>query len=291
MRVLVLGARGMLGRDLVEIFFPFYEVEGWDLRELDITRPEETREKIARLQPRIIVNCAAYTDVDGCESRENLAFAVNAEGVRNLALAARSVEAKLVHLSTDYVFNGGSRIPYKPDDPPSPLNVYGRSKLHGEILLRNSGAPYLIVRTAWLYGRGGKNFVAAILRQAEEGEDLRVVNDQRGSPTFTRDLSRAIRDLLEAGAGGIYHVTSADSCTWYEFAREILKQKAMSAVKIQPISSEELRRTAKRPAFSVLDCTRYEITCGKKMRPWKDGLQDYFSSGGKISREDTCERK
>ena len=276
MRVLVAGAKGMLGRDLVEIFSPCYEVTGWDLPDLDITRAEETRGKIAGLRPRFIINCAAYTDVDGCESRADLAWAVNAGGVRNLAAAALAVRARLVHLSTDYVFDGASRTPYRPDDPPSPLNAYGRSKLQGEMLLRDSGADHLIVRTAWLYGPRGKNFVEAILRQAEAGRGLRVVNDQKGSPTFTRDLSGAIRDLLEAGAGGTFHVTNAGACTWFEFAREIVQQQEMNAVKIQPIPSEELGRSAKRPAFSVLDCSRYETTCGKKMRSWKEGLREYF---------------
>jgi dTDP-4-dehydrorhamnose reductase len=266
----------MLGRDLTDIFSSTYAITAWDLAELDITRAEETRQKIAGLNPRFIVNCAAYTDVDGCESRLEQAFAVNAAGVRNLALAALGVGARLVHLSTDYVFDGGSQTPYKPDDPPAPLNVYGRSKLQGEILLRESGADFLIVRTAWLYGPRGKNFVEAILRQAEAGRDLRVVNDQRGSPTFTRDLAGAIRNLIAAGAAGTFHATNAGSCTWYEFAREILDQRKLNAVKIQPIPSDALGRSAKRPAFSILDCSGYETTCGKRMRSWKEGLRDYF---------------
>jgi len=275
-RVLVLGAQGMLGRDLVEILFPSYEVVGWDLRDLDITQAREAQEKIAHLHPRIIINCAAYTDVDGCESQPGLAFAVNAEGVRNLALAALAVPARLIHLSTDYVFDGVSQRPYIEDDPPSPLNLYGRSKHQGEIFLRESGADHLIVRTAWLYGPRGKNFVEAILRQAEAGKDLRVVDDQRGSPTFTRDLSFAVRDLLEGGVQGVSHVTNSGSCTWCEFAREILRQKGMRTIKVHPISAEELGRPAKRPAFSFLDCSRYEKVSGKKMRPWEEGLKDYF---------------
>jgi len=280
-RLLVVGAQGMLGRDLVEILSPSYEVMAWDLPDLDITRAEEAQEKIAHLLPRGIINCAAYTDVDGCESQAGLAFAVNSEGVRNLALAASAVQARLIHLSTDYVFDGASQRPYKTDDPPSPLNIYGRSKHQGEILLRDSGVDHLIVRTAWLYGPRGKNFVEAILRQAEAGKELRVVDDQQGSPTFTRDLCSAIRDLLEGGAEGVFHVTNSGSCTWYEFALEILKQKGMSAIKVHPISAEELGRPAKRPAFSLLDCSRYEKVSGKIMRPWKEGLRDYFLFRGK----------
>ena len=276
MKILVVGAQGMLGQDLVEILSSSYEVTGWDLSNLDITRSKETRDKVGRLQPRVIVNCAAFTDVDGCESRADLAFAVNSDGVRNLALAASAVHARLIHLSTDYVFDGASQRPYKPEDPPSPLNIYGRSKLQGEDFLRDSAGDHLIVRTAWLYGLRGKNFVEAILRQAEAGKELRVVDDQRGSPTFTRDLSLAIRDLLSVEESGIFHVTNSGSCTWYEFAQEVLKQKRMMAIKVHPISAEELGRPAKRPVFSVLDCTRYEKRIGKTLRPWKDGLRDYL---------------
>ena len=276
MRVLVLGAQGMLGRDLVEILPPSYEVIGWDLQDLDVTRAEQTNEKIARLHPRFIINCAAYTDVDACETKSGLAFAVNSEGVRNLAIAALAIQARLIHLSTDYVFDGASQRPYQENDPPFPLNLYGQSKLRGEILLRESGADHLIVRTAWLYGPRGRNFVEAILRQAEAGKELRVVDDQQGSPTFTRDLSLAIRDLLGCGESGIFHVTNSGSCTWCDFAREILKQKGIGAIKVHPISTEELGRPAKRPNFSLLDCSRYERVAGKKMRPWKEGLRDYF---------------
>ncbi len=282
MKILVIGAKGMLGRDLVETLSSSWEVTGWDLQELDITRGEETEERIAGLRPRFIINCAAYTDVDGCESKADLAFAVNAEGVRNLALAALALKARVVHFSTDYVFDGASKIPYKPDDPPSPLNVYGRSKLQGETLLRESGADFLIVRTAWLYGARGNNFVEAILRQAQAGKELRVVDDQQGSPTFTRDLSCAIRDLLEAEANGVFHVTNSGSCTWYEFARKILEEGGLSTVKVHPISAEELGRPARRPAFSILDCSRYETVSGKKIRPWREGLRGYF-----LSREKT----
>ena len=218
--------------------------------------------------------------MDGSESHSELAFAVNAEGVRNLALAARSVRARLVHLSTDYVFDGALRRPYLESDPPRPLNVYGRSKLEGEILLRESGADYLIIRTAWLYGPRGKNFVEAILQQAEAGRELRVVDDQRGSPTFTRDLSLAIRDLLPGQETGIFHVSNSGSCTWYEFAKEILAQKGIHSIKVHPISTDDLRRPAKRPAFSILDTSRYEQVTGKKMRPWKEGLRDYFQFRG-----------
>jgi dTDP-4-dehydrorhamnose reductase len=277
LKILVVGAGGMLGRDLAEILGSAGEVTAWDLPELDITRAGETREKIVGLGPGIIINCAAFTDVDGCESRPDFAFAVNAEGVRNLALAALPLKAILVHLSTDYVFSGDSSRPYRPDDLPAPRNTYGRSKLQGEVFLRESGADHLLVRTAWLYGPRGRNFVEAILRQAEAGKELRVVDDQKGSPTFTRDLSSAIRDLLAAGVRGVFHLTNSDSCTWHGFALEILRQKRIENVKIRAISSEELGRPARRPAFSVLDCSRYEEACGKKMRPWREGLEEYFS--------------
>jgi dTDP-4-dehydrorhamnose reductase len=277
MRILILGAQGMLGNDLVEILSIQNEVIGWDLAELDITRARQTIEQIHPIHPQIIINCAAYTNVDGCETQKDQAFRVNAEGAKNLALASAATKARLVHLSTDYIFDGAADKPYTENAPPNPLNIYGQSKLQGEIYIREIWKDHLIIRTAWLYGANGNNFVKAISRQAEGGNDLRVVNDQRGSPTFTRDLGGAIRDLLTAGEKGTFHVTNSGSCTWFEFALEILRAKGLTDKVVYPISSQDLGRPAKRPLYSVLDCSRYEGATGKKMRPWLEGLRDYFS--------------
>jgi len=186
--------------------------------------------------------------------------------------------ARLIHLSTDYVFDGTAETPYKEDARPNPISVYGQSKLQGEIHIREIGGDYLIIRTAWLYGPRGRNFVEAILSQAEQGKEIRVVDDQRGAPTFTRDLSRAIKGLLSIREQGIFHVTNSGSCTWFEFTLRILEESGFKETKVRPISSKELGRPAKRPPYSILDISRYERSSGDKMRYWQEALKDYFPS-------------
>ncbi len=279
MKVLLLGARGMLGKDLVPILSAKNQVLGRDIDDFDITNQERVQKEFAALRPQVVVNTAAYTDVDGCESRSELAFSVNAEGARNIALGCAAIRAKMIHLSTDYVFDGSSRIPYREEDLPHPLNVYGSSKLRGERYVQEILENYLIIRSEWLYGRYGKNFVDTILRKAAQQEELRVVDDQRGAPTFTKDLSLAIDRLIGIEARGILHVTNSGSCTWCEFARQILREKspANRAVKIIPFSSTELANPARRPAYSLMNCQRYEQLTGSKMRPWEEALKEYLS--------------
>jgi dTDP-4-dehydrorhamnose reductase len=267
----------MLGQDLIEILDPGNEVIGWDLADLDITQERQTIDRISSIRPKVIINCAAYTNVDGSETEKSLAFSVNSEGARNVAIASTAANALLVYLSTDYIFDGSAQTPYHENSSPNPLNIYGRSKLQGEIHVQERCKNHLIIRTAWLYGHKGNNFVEAILRQAERKKELQVVNDQLGSPTFTRDLSGAINDLLDTAERGIFHVTNSGSCTWFEFAEAILRAKGFMDRIVHPISSQDLNRLAKRPAYSVLDCTRYERATGKKMRHWLEGLRDYFS--------------
>ncbi|MBP1712480.1 MAG: dTDP-4-dehydrorhamnose reductase [Deltaproteobacteria bacterium] len=278
MKALVLGARGMLGQDLVKILAPEYEIIPWDLAEIDITREKETLEKIVKVRPQVIINCAAYTNVDQCETHRDQAFLVNAEGTKHVALASYTVKARFVHLSTDYVFDGTASIPYREDNSPNPMSVYGQSKLQGEIYVRKIGGDHLIIRTAWLYGPRGKNFVEAILSQAAEGKQIRVVNDQQGSPTFTRDLSQAIKGLLPITEQGIFHLTNSGSCTWFEFALHILEESGFKGNEVRPISSKELGRPAKRPAYSILDNSRYEQISENKMRSWQEALKEYFNS-------------
>jgi dTDP-4-dehydrorhamnose reductase len=277
-KALVLGARGMLGQDLVKILAPEYEIIPWDLAEIDITREKETLEKIVKVRPQVIINCAAYTNVDQCETHRDQAFLVNAEGTKHVALASYTVKARFVHLSTDYVFDGTASIPYREDNSPNPMSVYGQSKLQGEIYVRQIGGDHLIIRTAWLYGPRGKNFVEAILSQAAEGKQIRVVNDQQGSPTFTRDLSQAIKGLLPITEQGIFHLTNSGSCTWFEFALHILEESGFKGNEVRPISSKELGRPAKRPAYSILDNSRYEQISENKMRSWQEALKEYFNS-------------
>ena len=273
----MLGAGGMLGKDLAPILSVKNQVWARDIDDFDITDQRRVQKEIEVLEPEVVVNTAAFTDVDGCESKREIAFAVNAVGGRNVALACAATGRRMIHLSTDYVFDGSSRTPYREEDPPNPLNIYGSSKLQGECYIQEILENYLIVRTEWLYGRHGKNFVDTILRNAERQKELRVVDDQRGSPTFTKDLSFALERLIGIEARGTLHVTNSGSCTWFEFARHILQEKGYNHVQVIPILSTELARPAKRPVYSVMDCQRYEKLTGRKMRPWEEAIKEYLS--------------
>ena len=269
----------MLGRDLMGILLsslPEDEVVGWDMEEIDIQKEGDTVLKIEKLQPDIVIHIAAYTDVDGCESNEGKALAVNAEGTKYVALAVSRCQAKMVYLSTDYVFDGNKREPYLESDIPHPLNVYGRSKLQGERYVQELVKKALIIRTQWLYGRYGRNFVTAILQQAKEKGVLSIVNDQMGSPTYTTDLAKAISVLIQFDAQGIYHVANGDLCTWYTFGQAILELSGMDKVRVIPISSMELRRRATRPSYSVLNCQKLKKETGLALRPWSEALRDYL---------------
>ncbi len=287
--ILVIGARGMLGRDLMTVLhadFPKDEIIGWDIEEIDIRKEEETVTKIEELRPDIVVHLAAYTDVDGCELDERKAFAVNSEGTKHVALAVSRCRARMVYLSTDYVFDGKKREPYLESDSPHPLNVYGRSKLQGEQYLQTFAKDGLIIRTQWLYGKYGKNFVASIVRQGKEKKALSIVNDQIGSPTYTVDLSKAISALIQCGARGVFHAANSDPCTWYAFGQTILKLSGMDEVKVIPISSEELGRPAVRPSYSVLSCEKLKREVGLALRPWAEALQDFLRTGQERSVEE-----
>ena len=275
MNVLITGALGMLGQDLVRVLEGSHHLITPSLDDLDITKPEQTEKCITLHAPDCVINCAAYTNVDGCETDSENAFAVNAAGAGNLARACRQCGAKLVHISTDYVFDGTGRQPYTEQDEPNPLSVYGRSKLAGERCIQAAMDDCVIVRTEWLYGRRGTHFVGRILQLARERDTLEVVDDQRGSPTCTADLARAIEALLSIPARGIYHVTNAGFCTWYGFACRILAL-AGSPTRVWPIASTHLARPARRPAYSVLDCSRFIRDTGHALRPWEQALEDFM---------------
>jgi dTDP-4-dehydrorhamnose reductase len=271
----------MLGRDLIGILHSSFsndEIVGWDIEEMDIQKEDESVTKIETLRPEIVIHLAAYTDVDGCELNQERAFAVNAEGTKHVALAASRCRAKMVYLSTDYVFDGEKREPYSETDPPHPLNVYGRSKLRGEQYVQECVEDSLIVRTQWLYGPFGRNFVNSILRQAREEKSIPIVDDQTGSPTYTVDLAEAMSGLIRFDARGIFHAANSDFCTWYTFGQTILKLWGINRVKILPISSKELGRPAARPSYSVLNCQKLKRETGWTMRPWSEALKDYFSA-------------
>jgi dTDP-4-dehydrorhamnose reductase len=280
-RILVIGAKGMLGGDLMGVLlssFPNDEIFGWDIEEIDIQKEEDTVFKIEKLRPYVVIHIAAYTDVDGCESNEEKAFSVNAEGTKHVALGASRCQAKMVYLSTDYVFDGKKKEPYLENDPPHPLSVYGHSKWKGEQYVQESVRDFLIIRTQWLYGRYGKNFVTSILRQASEKRALSIVNDQIGSPTYTADLAKAISTLIQFDAGGIFHVANSDLCTWYTFGQAILKLSGMDKVRVIPISSKELARPAARPLYSAFNCQKLKKETGLTLQPWSEALKEYLST-------------
>ena len=282
MRLLVVGHKGMLGRDLMRILGSRYQLSGADCEDLDIREIDSVRACMGMRKPEAVINAAAYTDVDGAESNEALAHDVNAKGAGNLAKVAAEMGIKrFVHVSTDYVFNGDKTEPYTEDDPVGPLSAYGRSKLGGEKSVLEACSDALIVRTAWLYGRGGKNFVETILRLASERERLTVVDDQRGSPTWAAHLADGIGKLLDADAKGIFHLTNSGATTWCRFAMKIIELAGMKGVRVDPITSEQLERPAKRPKNSVLDGSKYRKITGSNMPHWENALEKYMAERGK----------
>jgi dTDP-4-dehydrorhamnose reductase len=280
-KLLILGAYGMLGHDLIKTFTNEYEVIGLSKKDLDISRKEETRSTIKVISPDIVIDAAGYTDVDGCEKKVHKAFAINGEGTKNVAKGCRVTGAKLVYISTDYIFDGEKGSPYDETDLPNPQNIYGESKLLGERCIEKLLDDYLIVRTQWLYGRHGRNFVEAIIALANETNRIEVVNDQVGSPTYTVDLSSTILALLSKNAKGIFHISNNGSCSWYEFALDIVKLMGIQGVEVVPISSGALNRPARRPPYSVLNCQKLLKEAGIKMRQWREALQDYVNYKGK----------
>lgn len=274
--ILVVGAKGMLGQDLLRVLPG--DVRGVDIDEIDITSGESVRKVLLTLKPTAVVNAAAYTDVDGCETKRDLAMAVNGTGVGNLAEVSRQIGACLVQVSTDYVFDGSKNSPWVEDDPTSPLSVYGMSKLAGEENARTNPS-HLVVRTQWLYGLHGRNFVETMLRLAGDKDELAVVDDQVGSPTWTMDLSLAIRSLLEKGCRGTYHAANAGSCSWNEFARAIFADAGLT-IKVNAMSTAELGRPAPRPLYSVLDCGKLTRDTGFKPPSWRSALRQYLHERG-----------
>ncbi len=276
MKVLLLGHKGMLGSDLMAQFRHRHEVVGMDIDEINITRASDCRRAVADTEPDLVINAAAYTNVDACEAAREECFAVNGEAVKNITAACRDKNITLVHYSTDYVFDGNADSPYLEDSPCNPINTYGASKLTGEHYLRQMTDNYLLIRTAWLYGAKGKNFVQAILERARTTGRLTVVDDQTGSPTCSRDLAAATELLIDKKARGIFHVTNRGYCTWFDFARKILAEAHLDAVELTPIKSDELQREAKRPAWSVLGMQKFMDTTGKTMQPWQLAFSDYY---------------
>jgi dTDP-4-dehydrorhamnose reductase len=280
MRYALIGAGGQLGRDLSTRLQG--EVVAWTREQADLTRPVELRAALEALRPNMVVNCAAYNLVDKAESDPTAAFAVNAWGVRDLALICRDLGCVLVHFSSDYVFglDENRRTPWTETDAPGPVGVYGLSKLAGEYLVRSLCPRHFVVRTCGLYGvwgSGGKggNFVEAMLRLAGQGKPLRVVADQSCTPTYTTELASATASLATTGRYGLYHVTNSGSCSWYEFAQAIFERAGIKA-DLAPITSREFGAAARRPAFSVLSTSAYHSLGLSPLRPWPEALTAYL---------------
>jgi dTDP-4-dehydrorhamnose reductase len=266
----------MLGQELMGLLGS--AARGVDVGEIDITDLESVQRVLLTLKPRVVVNAAAYTDVDGCETQAELALQVNGEGVAHLAMISKEIGAKLVQVSTDYVFNGGKGSPYLEDDAPAPLSIYGESKLAGEMNAKFN-PDHLIVRTQWLYGHAGKNFVETMLKLAGERSELTVVDDQIGSPTWTRDLALAIQALIEKGCRGTYHAANAGFVSWNGFAKEIFRLAGID-VAVSPMSTAQLGRPAARPLYSTLDCGKLVQDTGFAPEPWQEALKRYLELRG-----------
>jgi dTDP-4-dehydrorhamnose reductase len=290
-KIALIGANGMLAQMVRQRAPQGVELHPFDLPELDITDRRQLLDLIGALQPETIINCAACTDVDGCETKQDLAMRVNGEAVGFLAEAALAVGATLVQISTDYVFDGEKKTPYVEEDPTNPQSVYGSSKRLGEDELLASGLQkYFIIRTSWLYGPGGNNFVETIIRLAKEREELGIVGDQIGSPTYTGDLARAIFNLLSLAARlrpaapspyGTYHFSNTGQCSWFEFAEEIVALavqggELLKVKDLRPIKTEEYPLPAQRPAYSVFSKLKYTSATGATVPNWKDSLVEYF---------------
>jgi dTDP-4-dehydrorhamnose reductase len=272
----------MLGHDLVEHLRGRHEVIGLERAEADITDPLQVNVALQMRHPEIVIHSAAFTAVDECERQPEHVFQVNGEGTKNLALACRKDQIPLLYVSTDYVFDGEKPEPYMEDDPPNPINVYGRSKLLGERYVLKLLDRFWIVRTSWLFGMNGKNFVRTILTKAATEEPFHVVDDQIGSPTFTADLAMTLGQIVEKGSPGVYHATNQGACSWFEFAREILRQAGFNPSQISSISSQNLNRPARRPKNSRLANARIQSVGLPLLPAWQDALHRYLIQEGVV---------
>ena len=276
MRVFVTGWNGLLGTNLVPLIRRTHEVDGFGVEDGEVTDPDFVRERFERFRPDAVLHLAAWTAVDACEADPDRAFRVNGEGSRVVAGEAERLGAGVIAISTDYVFDGAAQRPYREDDPTSPQSVYGKSKLEGEGEVRRL-ARGVVVRTAWLYGAGGRNFVDTILTAMDERGNLEVVNDQLGSPTYAADLSQALVTLLEARAQGLYHVANTGEASWFDLAREAARLTGRAPERIRPATTALVPRPARRPAYSVLDCSRVAGDYGIRLRHWREALADYLA--------------
>ncbi len=277
MKVLLTGCKGQLGLELIRQFGRFpgvYDVLETDVHNLDITDQAEVFSLVRKEKPEVVINCAAYTNVNRCETDELNAFKVNAAGARNLSAAAFSAGAGIVQISTDYVFDGSGNAPKREYDSINPQSVYGKSKALGEILVRETNPRHYILRTAWLYGEGN-NFVRTMLRLAKEKEALKVIYDQIGTPTSTKDLAECIINIINTGSYGTYHATCEGDCSWYDFACKIFELKGID-IRVERITTEQFNSPSARPKYSVLENHMLELINLNTFRNWEEALKDYL---------------
>lgn len=282
MKILVTGLHGQLGQEVTRQFQDKYELALFNRSSLDIRDFNAVESLIFDTEPDVVINAAAYTNVEKAEEDSATAFRVNAIGAQNLALACKKVGSKFVHISTDYIFDGSKTEPYEEFDAPNPLSVYGKSKWWGEKLIEQVGGKYFILRTSWLYG-DGPNFVRTMLRLAAERDKLTVVADQYGTPTSTKDLVWVIEKLMATDFYGVYHASNNGSCTWYEFAQEIFKLAGKEVI-VEPVSTDSYPVKAKRPQHSVLENRMLKLRGLDVMRPWEDALRDYIENDIKLAK-------
>lgn len=273
MRVLVTGAKGQLGTDLMnELAKRGIEGIGVDVEEMDITDRDACMRVISESKADAVIHCAAYTAVDAAEDHVDLCRRINGEGTRNVALACRETGAKLMYISTDYVFDGTGTRPWEPDDERHPLNVYGQTKYEGELAVEELTEKFFIVRIAWVFGVAGKNFIKTMLRLGEERGAVSVVDDQIGSPTYTYDLARLLVDMIQTDRYGRYHATNEGLCSWYEFAREIFRQAGMDQVQVTPVTSDQFPAKATRPSNSRMSKEKLQENGFTPLPTWQDAL-------------------
>lgn len=276
MRILVTGVKGQLGYDVMnELDKRGIEGVGVDIEEMDITDAEKVKEVIEGAEVDAVIHCAAYTAVDAAEDHVDLCRKINAGGTKNIAKVCGSLGIKMVYISTDYVFNGTGSRPWEPDDEREPLNVYGQTKYEGELAVEKYVDKYFIVRIAWVFGVNGKNFIKTMLNLGKTHDEINVVNDQIGSPTYTYDLARLLVDMVLTEWYGRYHATNEGLCTWYEFAREIFAQAGMD-VKVNPVTSEEFPSKAKRPSNSRMSKEKLSEMGFERLPSWQDALKRYL---------------
>jgi len=284
-RLLITGGRGLLGKEIARDFDRSAEVRTTDREEWDVTDPTACRREVDGFRPDVVIHCAAWTAVDRAESEPERTRLLNVEGTRNVARACRERGTLMVTFGTDYIFDGASSHPYREEDPANPLSVYGKTKWAAEQALRAEGGDHLLVRTQWMFGPAGKNFIRTILEKARRGETLRVASDQVGCPTFSRDLAGAVRKLLEAGARGTVHFSGEGETSWFGLARHVLERCDLPTGALFAAKTRDLPYPAPRPAYGVLSKEKYRAITGASPRPWEEAVGEYLemirAEGGK----------